>query len=154
MRIKHLFVGAALGAALVVPAAVVAATPQQLFVGAFDGQADSSVKVKTGATNGYRVKVFGAHDFAVTCEGSPDAGMVKRASVKGRIPIGQRGGFHARDDNGDTVLNLRGEIDGRKASGVFRFSGEITDQDGDAQDCDSGRVDWSARLTDGPDISP
>jgi hypothetical protein len=66
------------------------------------------------------------------------------ATLKGRIPIGERGRFHVRDDNGETVFNVRGEIDGRNAEGVFRFSGEIEDQDGDTQECDSGRLEWSA----------
>jgi hypothetical protein len=37
---------------------------------------------------------------------------------------------------------------------VFRFSGEIEDRDGDKQDCDSGRLDWEAELTKGPNIGP
>jgi hypothetical protein len=150
MRVRNLCVGVATMAALVIPAAVFAATPQQLFTGAIEDNADSSVKVKTGATNDYRVKTFGAHDFAVTCEG--DDGTIKRAALKGRIPIGSRGGFHARDDNGDTVLNVRGEIDGRKAEGVFRFSGELETADGDTHECDSGRLEWEAKLTKGPNI--
>ncbi len=144
MRVKTLCVSAAVAAALLVTAAVQAATPQQLFVGDLEGQEDSFVRMKTGANNGYRVKVFGAHDFTVDCEGEDD-GIIERATLKGRIPIGNRGRFHARDDNGETVLNVRGEIDGRKAEGVFRFSGEIEDQNGNTQECDSGRLDWEAR---------
>jgi hypothetical protein len=145
MRVKTLFVGAALAAALLAATAVQAATSQQVFRGGFDGQPDSSLKLKTGgAADNYRVKVFGAHEFTIDCDGTD--GIVSRASIKGAIPIGDRGGFHARDDNGETVLNVKGEIDGRKASGIFRFSGEIDDQDGHAQDCDSGRMEWTARI--------
>jgi opacity protein-like surface antigen len=143
MRVKSLFVGAAVAAALLGAAVVQAATSQQVFRGDFEAQADSSVKLKTGANNDYRVKVFGARDFTIDC-GAED-GIIERATLKGRIPIGNRGGFHARDDNGETVLNVRGEIDGRNAEGVFRFSGEIEDQDGVDQDCDSGLMEWSAR---------
>ena len=143
MRVKSVFVGAAVAAALLGAAAVQAATSQQVFRGDFEAQSDSSVKLKTGANNDYRVKVFGARDFTIDC-GAED-GIIERATLKGRIPIGNRGGFHARDDNGETVLKVRGEIDGRDAQGVFRFSGEIEDQDGVAQDCDSGRMEWSAR---------
>ena len=145
MRVKILFVGATLAAALLAAAAVQAATPQQLFSGELEGQADSSVRVKTGATNGYRVKVFGVHDFTIDC-GATD-GVIKRATIKGRIPIGDRGKFHGRDDNGQTVLNVRGKIKGRNASGIFRFSGEIEDQDGDSHDCDSGKLEWSAHAS-------
>jgi hypothetical protein len=152
MRVRNLCVGVAAVAALSVPVVATAATPQQVFTGTLESSDDATVKVKTGATNGYRVKAFGARAFAISC-GDAD-GTIKRAAIKGRIPIGGRGRFHARDDNGDTVLNVNGEIDGRKASGVFRFSGEIEDQDGESQDCDSGRLDWEAKLTKGPDIGP
>ena len=143
MRVRTLFVGATLVVALVAAAAVQAATAQQLFLGEIESQEDTSVRLKTGANNGYRVKVFGAHDFSVECEDSAD-GLIKRATLRGRIPIGDRGRFHARDDNGDTVFNVRGKIKGRNASGIFRFSGEIDDGDGDTHECDSGKLEWSA----------
>ena len=145
MRVRNLCVGGAALAALVIPAGVFAATPQQVFTGGIESAEDASVKLKTGATNGYRVKAFGAHDFAVDCEGT--AGTIKRASIKGRIPIGARGRFHARDDNGETVLNVRGEIDGRRAEGLFRFSGEVEEADGGSEECDSGRLEWSAHAS-------
>jgi hypothetical protein len=147
MRVKILFVGAALAAMLLSAAAVQAAKPQQLFLGELEGQPDSTVRLKTGATNGYRVKVFGVHDFTIDCGG--DDGIIKRATLKGRIPIGNRGGFHARDDNGDTVLNVRGTVDGRKAEGNFHFFGDVEDQDGDVQECDSGRMEWEVKLKQG-----
>lgn len=145
MRVKILSVGAVLVTALLGAAAVQAATEQQLFLGQLDDQPDASVRLKTGATNGYRVKVFGAHDFSVDCDNG--AGTIKRATLKGRIPIGDRGRFHTRDDNGRTVLNVRGEIKGRNAEGVFRFSGKIDDQNGGSQECDSGRLEWSAHAS-------
>jgi hypothetical protein len=143
MRVKILCVGATLAGTLLVAAAVQAATPQQLFTGKLESQPDSVVRMKTGANNGFAVRVFGVHDFTVDCGGSD--GTIKRATIKGRVPIGNKGRFHGRDDNGETVLNVRGEIDGRKASGTFRFSGTIEDQDGNKQDCDSGRLNWSAK---------
>ena len=152
MQVRNLCVGVAATAALLIPAAALAATPQQLFSGDLESTADSSVKLKTGAANGYRVKAFGAHHFAVTCEG--DDGTIARAAIKGRIPIGDRGRFHARDDNGDTVLKVSGKIDGRKAKGEFRFSGSVTTADGDSHECDSGPLEWTAKLTDGPNIGP
>ncbi len=152
MRIKYLYIGAAVGAALVIPAAVSAATPQQLFTGGLESTEDSSVKIKTGAANGYRVKAFGARDFAVTCEG--DDGTIKRAALRGRIPIGDRGRFHARNNDGATVLNVRGEIDGRNADGVFRFAGEVATADGDTHECDSGPLEWEAKLAKGPNLGP
>jgi hypothetical protein len=98
--------------------------------------------MKTGSTNDFRVKLFTVHDFTVDCDG--DEGTIKRATIKGRIAIGDKGKFHARDDNGKTVLNLRGKVEGRNAKGVFRFSGKIDDEDGDSQECDSGKLGWSA----------
>jgi hypothetical protein len=146
MRVKTLSVGAALVSALLLAAAVQAATEQQVFLGQLEDQADSSVRLKTGATNGYRVKVFGVHDFSVDCKAGDD-GTIKRATLKGRVAIGDRGGFHARDDNGKTVLNVRGEINGRNAEGVFRFSGKVPDQNGTLQECDSGRLKWSGHAS-------
>ncbi len=141
MRTVALYVAVAL-TALAIPAAVFAAASQQLFVGGLADHDDATVRMKTGGSgDSHRVKVFAAKDFPIDCEG--EAGTIKRASVRGGIPIGSRGRFHGRNDNGDTVLNVRGEVDGRNASGVFRFSGEIEDEDGDTQDCDSGRLDWS-----------
>ena len=152
MHVRNLLVSVAAMAALLIPAVALAATPQQLYTGDLDSAGDATVKLKTGATNGYRVKAFGARDFAVTCENND--GTIKRAAIKGRIPVGNRGRFHARDDNGDTVLNVRGEIDGRKAEGTFRFSGSVATAEGATHDCDSGQLKWSAKLTKGPDIGP
>ncbi len=143
MRVKTLCVGGALAATLFVAAAGQAATGQQLFEGDLEGQPDSYVRMKTGTTNGYRVRVFGVHDFTVDC--GADDGLIKRATIKGRIPIGDRGGFRVRDDNGETVLTIRGEIDGRNAEGSFRFSGEMETEDGNKDECDSGRLEWSVR---------
>jgi len=152
MRVRNLCVGGAAMAALVIPAGVLAASPQQVFRGELESSEDTSVKLKTGTNNGYRVKAFAARDFLVECQGHD--GKMRRAAIKGRIPIGNRGRFHARDDNGETVLNVRGEIDGRRAEGIFRFKGEIEGEAGAEHECDSGRLDWEAKLTKGPDVSP
>ena len=93
------------------------------------------------------MKAFGARDFAVTCEG--DDGTIRRASLRGRIPIGDRGRFHARDDNGSTVLNVHGDINGRNAEGVFRFAGEVQTADGRSHECDSGRLEWDGEARQG-----
>jgi len=145
-------VGGAAVAALVIPTSVLAATPQEVFRGDLESAAGGSVKLKTGATNGYRVKAFSARDFAVDCEGTD--GTINRATIKGRIPIGGKGGFHARDDNGETVINLHGEIDGRRAEGTFRFAGEVETTTGSTHECDSGRLEWEARLANEPDVGP
>ena len=142
MRRMTLYVAAAL-AVLAIPAAVFAAEPQHIFTGGLADFDDATVRMKTGGSGAsHRITVFAAKDFPVDCEG--EKGAIQRASIRGGIPIGSRGRFHGRNDNGKTVLNVRGEIDGRNASGVFRFSGKIEDEDGDTQDCDSGRLDWSA----------
>ena len=90
-------------------------------------------------------QVFTVHDFAVECKG--DDGTVKRATLKGRIGIGNEGGFHARDDNGTSTFNVRGKIEGRRAEGVFRLSGKIETTTGETQKCDSGQLDWSAHAS-------
>ena len=52
MRIKYLYLGAAVGAALAIPAAVTAATPQQLFTGGLESTKDSSVQAQDGCQTG------------------------------------------------------------------------------------------------------
>ncbi len=143
MRVKTLCVGGALAATLFVAAAGQAAAGQQLFEGDLEGQPDAYVRMKTGATNGYSLRVFGAHDFTVDC--GDDDGLIRRAAIKGKIPIGDRGRFHVRDATGKTVFNVRGEVEGRQAEGIFRFSGKMEVAGGDAQKCDSGQLEWEAR---------
>jgi hypothetical protein len=145
MRIRQLCVGVAATAAMAGAAGAQAATGQQVFVGELEEQADATVRMKTGGDNEHRVKVFSVRNFTVDCDG--EDGIIKRATIKGRIPVGTKGRFHARDDNGDTALNVRGEIDGRNAEGVSRFSGDIEDEDGGVQECDSGRLEWSAHAS-------
>jgi hypothetical protein len=152
MRVRNLCVGGAALAALVIPTSVLAATSQQVFRGDLESTEDGSVKLKTGATNSYRVKAFSARNFAVDCEGTD--GTINRATIKGRIPIGGQDRFHARDDNGETVVNVRGEIDGRRVEGTFRFAGEVETASGTTHECDSGRLEWEARLADEPDGGP
>ena len=145
MRIRQLCVGVAAVAAMGGAAVAQAATGQQVFLGGLEEQSEATVRMKTGGDNEHRVKVFSVRDFTVDCGG--EAGIIKRATLKGRIPVGTRGRFHARDENQDTALNIRGEIDGRNAEGVFRFSGDVEDQDGGVQECDSGRLEWSAHAS-------
>jgi hypothetical protein len=144
-RSLRISIAASTVAALAVAAIAHAATGQLVFTGEAEAQPDATVKMKTGGTNDLRVKVFTVRDFTVDC-GNQD-GIVKRATIKGTIKVGREGKFHGRDDNGDTVLNVRGEIDGRNAEGRFRFSGVVEDQNGDSQDCDSGRIDWTAHAS-------
>lgn len=146
-RVKHLCVGAALVAALAIPAVAGGAPAKQLFVGEFADQDDSVVRLKTGVGEDYTVKTFGAHEFVVSCEGEAD-GIIDRAALKGSIAVGNSDRFHARDDDGDTTLNVRGEIGANKATGMFRFSGELEGEDGETHECDSGRLEWKARITD------
>ena len=144
MRLRHLVVGIVVGAAAI-PAFATGATNGQLFLGGFEDQSDSLVRLKTGVSEGYHAKGFGAREFMVSCDGGIDA-IMGRAAIRGRFPIGRKGGFHARDDNGKTVLNVRGTIEGRKAEGRFRYSGEVPDEQGNLHDCDSGRLEWEAKL--------
>ena len=142
-RRLQLAVATAAVAAFAGAAAGQAATGQQVFAGTLEEQHDATVRMKTGATDEFHVKVFTVHDFRVDC-GDGD-GIAERGTLKGRIPIGDRGRFHARNKDNKSVINVRGKIDGRKAEGVFRFSGELKDRDGTTQDCESGQLHWTAR---------
>jgi hypothetical protein len=79
---------------------------------------------------------------------------MKRAAIKGRFAIGRRGGFHARDDNGRTVINVRGRVGDERASGSFRYRGSVFGSDGVERSCDSGLLPWRSKLTGAPVIGP
>jgi hypothetical protein len=143
MRRILLCVGLAL--ALAIPAGALAAT-KALF-GELDGHPDSTVKIRTASGNdGVSVKSFAVKDFDVSCEDGATVAL-KRVKLTGRIPVGDKGGFSERDDNGETVFKIRGELkrDGKRATGTFRHFGSLEGQDGAVHECDSGRLSWTAK---------
>jgi hypothetical protein len=140
---KRILVCAAVAAALAIPAGALGA--QAVFFGALDDQPDASVKVKTGTNDGGSfVRLFTVRSYEVSCAGGETA-VVKRSSLSGQIPIGSRRTFHARDDDGQTVFNVRGRIGRNKAQGSFRLSGQAPITTEETADCDSGRQTWTAR---------
>lgn len=70
---------------------------------------------------------------------------MRKAKLVGDVPIGDRGGFRVRDDNGETVFKVSGEIDGNQASGTFRYFGTIPNEAGGTSECNTERQSWSAR---------
>ena len=109
------------------------------------GAKDSAVRVKEAFGDLERaVKTFAVRDFTVQCEGGVP-GTLTRTKLVGTIPVDKDGDFKARDDNGKTVLKVRGHIGRNKATGTFRYSGTVKADNGRKLDCDSGKLDWIAR---------
>lgn len=146
---KRILVLGGLASLLAVSAAAAGKAPGTLYSGALADDPDSEVVVKVLERGGEPiVGRFAAKDFSVDCDGGAVVGL-RRAKLAGRIEIGNRGGFREKNTEGDTVFKLRGELDGRKAKGRFRYSGQVEDADGVTHDgCDSGRLKWKARANE------
>jgi hypothetical protein len=89
------------------------------------------------------MRSFTVKQFEMDCDDGP--GIFGKAKLSGDVPIGNRGGINVRDDNGDTVFRVRGEVDGNRAAGTFRYFGTVPENDGTTSECDSRRQEWSAR---------
>ena len=143
---KRTLLASSLAIVLAIPAfAGARAIAPNVYLGEVEAEPGASVKLRTEVDNNDRnyVSKFVVRDFFVDCEGGVEQEM-RKALLQGKILIGERRRFHDRDDNGETVFNLRGRVGSRKATGTFRFSGDIETSDGAIRDCDSGRQEWIA----------
>jgi hypothetical protein len=141
---KRTVICAALVAALAIPAAALAA--KQTFFGKVKDQPDATVKLRTANDGDGEpvVRSFTVKNFVLDCAAGP--AVLQKGRLSGAIPIGNRGGFAAVDDNGDTTFKVRGRIDGRKAKGTWRYFGDVPSGDGSVdENCDSRRQEWKAR---------
>ena len=133
-------------AALIVPAGGVAAkaVSQTVYLGDFDGVPDSQVKLKTAAEGGdAEVHSFFAREVPVACEGGAMA-VMERVGLRGVVRINGHRVFRVKDDNGKTTMSIKGRAGRNKATGTFRFFGEM--DAGDAVlECDTHRLIWIAR---------
>lgn len=137
---------AMLAIALAIPALALAQVARAIYRGHIVGAPESSVKLKEVFGDlEQAVKVFSVRQVGVDCEGDVTA-VVGRTKLVGSITVDKDGDFNARNDNGKTVFKVRGHIGRNKATGTFRYSGKIKDQNGSRLDCDSGKLDWVARL--------
>jgi hypothetical protein len=122
---------------------------QEQYRGWLPGVQGSLVKLKVDpadANSNGIVRSFAVRYFDATCAGGATV-TLRRARLRGEIPVGHGGGFGERDDNGATVFKVRGKLGltNGKARGTFRYFGSIETPNGVARNCDSGRLRWKAR---------
>ena len=141
---KRILVLGVLATLVAVPAAS-GRSAGTLYTGKVGGVSGSEVLVKVQQSEGKPyVSRFAAKNFEVACDDGVIV-TVDKATLKGRILIGNRGGFHEKNDNGATTYNVRGGVDGSKIKGTLRYSGSIPDGNGVVRECDSGTLAFKAR---------
>jgi len=144
---RVLICGAALGALLVPGEVFGKAVKRDVYFGELTDVKGSEVKLKTRTEGGDSdVVVFTVRDVPVDCGGGEDF-ILRKTSIRGRIPIGRRGGFKVADDNGETTFKVSGRVGKNKASGRFRFFGEMDTGDGTAE-CDTRGHPFLVRIDD------
>ena len=141
---KRVLICAVAVAALAIPVQSLAQVARGTYTGEFEGIPGSSVKLKT-FTEGVDTNVvsFFVRDVPVDCEGGISA-MVTKAGIRGEIPVGQRKRFRAVDKDEDSTFRVVGRAGNRKASGHFRYFGELN-VEGTPLECDTGPLEWNAR---------
>ena len=141
---KRVLIVAAASAALLVPgAAFGGAISQTVYFGELDDVAGSEVKLKARARDGEkRVVAFAVRDVPVECEGD-ETFILPRVVLRGKIPVDGRE-FAVKDDNGQTTFKVKGRLGARKATGRFRYLGEMDTGDR-TRDCDTGGHSYTAR---------
>ncbi len=114
--------------AVAIPAAALAA-PQTTYTGHLTGSPDSTVKLKESFGDLERaVKVFSVRDLEVECDGRHHGGH--RSHQARRLDPGRQG-RRLRAPATTTAgrsSRCRGHIGRNKASGTFRYSGKVKDQ--------------------------
>ena len=139
---RILIVGAAL-TALALPAAAQAARTNQF--GKLIGEPGATMKFKeSNSADGHTVTAFTVRDFELGCSGG-SLGLIKVAKLTGSISVSPGGSFRARDDNGRTVFNVKGQINRNKSFGTFRYSGRVETTTGSTRSCDTGKITWVTR---------
>jgi len=142
---KRVLICAAASTALLVPGSALGGTiSQSVYFGELDGVEGSEVKLKarTG-DHGTRVIAVAVRDVPVNCEGDEEF-VLPRVVLRGKIPVeGHK--FSAEDDNGKTTFKVEGRVGERKATGRFRYFGEM-DAGDQTLECDTGRQSFTARV--------
>ena len=129
-------------AALVAPALGQAARANHL--GQLVGVPGSQVKFKeSSGGEGRAVTSFAVRNFDLACDGGTIAEL-RVAKLSGTIEVSDRGAFRAKDDNGETVFKVKGQIKRNKSVGVFRYYGDVV-VDGVKRACDTGKRTWVTR---------
>ncbi len=132
-----------IGILVALVAAAAALAGSTTYRGAIKGDQPSSVTMKVKEEQGERaVKSFAAKDFLISCDSGP--AKLKRAAISGLIPVNDKGKFSVSGTSAGQVLRVSGKLIGkRNAKGTVRYFGP-TPVDDVAENCDSGKLDWSA----------
>ena len=142
---KRVLICAAASAVLLVPgAAFGGAGSQSVYLGELDDVSGSEVKLKVRSRDGEKNLVTVAvRDVPVECEGDGTF-ILTRAVLRGEIPVEGRK-FAVKDETRKTTFKVKGRLGARKATGRFRYFGEMDTGDG-TRDCDTGGHSYTARL--------
>jgi hypothetical protein len=127
--------------ALLATTAALAAT--RTYRGAIKGDEESSVTLKVKRSEGERsFKLFAAEHFVISCDSGPK--RLERAALSGLVAVNRKGRFSVEGSDGGRVLRVSGKLVGRRsAKGTVRYLGPTAVGDS-IEDCDSGKLDWSA----------
>jgi hypothetical protein len=132
-----------IGALVALLATTAAFAATKTYRGAIKGDLESSVTVKVKRASGERsVKLFAAEHFVISCESGPK--RLERAALSGLVPVNRRGKFDVEGSDEGRTLRVAGKLVGkRSAKGTVRYLGPTPVGDS-VEDCDSGRLNWSA----------
>jgi predicted small secreted protein len=141
--IKQMKTALTIGILVALVAASAALAGTRTYRGAVKGDDPSSVTLKVKQTDGDReLKLFAARDLLISCQSG--SAKLQRAAISGLIPVNDKGRFSVSGTSAGQVLRVSGKLIGkRNAKGTVRYFGP-TPVDGVTENCDSGKLDWSA----------
>jgi len=144
---KRALVLGGLTAVISIPALASGQVALDRYVGDFDDQPDSKIKIDVSSADGEStISQIKAKRFALACDG--DGGVARHegsATLRGSVAVRESGSFKVADDDGDTTFKTRGTVKRNKTVGTFRFFGALDDSGGVPRECDSGRLFFVAR---------
>lgn len=142
---KRALVLGGLTALLSIPALASGQVAVDRYVGDFDGQPDSRIRIDVSFADGKRtISLIKAKDFALACNGGVTVSR-RAVSLTGGVGVRKSGSFKVADDNGATTFRARGAVKPTKTVGSFRFFGAVESSGGVTRECDSGRLLFVAR---------
>jgi hypothetical protein len=138
---------ACVAAATLLALPVVALAATRDYEGNLDGDEEATIIFKVVKQGDARkVTAFGATQIPISCGGGEADARLRTVKVTGEFEVGDRGGFRATADEESQMFKAIGELSANrlKASGTLRYEGR-TSVDGVLQDCESGKLEWSAK---------
>ena len=132
--------------------AVALAAPKN-YAGTVKGDPEAGVELELHKVDGQLVVArFTATNFIITCKDPHDARL--GAELTGMAPVSEDGKFKLAGEQEGKSLSMRGRLlDKGRVKGKFKFAGPTT-LDGEAVECYSDRLDWTAKKGTPPDDGP